>query len=869
MDLQKKILNFITSSGRPATTLEIAKGVGLVTRKEVNPTLYLMQQNGLIVKIQEQPPMWKACQVSSIKSAPIASQFGTSGHGRGLLRSWQPPLAQSHSSRHGGPGKVHTSHGYTLTPTSMSDAPPPDIKKNLLRVMKDCRQPSTALQLGQMVGIKRQGANSLLYAMMKEGLVSKNESKGTPVWELEVQTNSSSSSSSSSNSLSSLQRDQLKKLQFVAQQYEDAPAEDMDVDTTQQINTEVSKLPADDLQGRILQLLHSDPEPKTPLDIALGIGKKSRNEVNPTLHQLQKDGILSCTKGRFPPLWSLISESSNGSNSPSSLMDTNQGGSDLTASSQASLSTGTSAPGMNVTGILTGGFNPMKGPALASVVNDMNRNPISLLTEYCQGKKVELKFVEVREYGPPHRKHFVVAACFGTYRFEAESTNKKEARRMAADLALRAVTDAELQTTTTAVKVFSTPGGVAAAGQSSVTFADKITKLSHDHFQQALQSVATPMPGRKVIACFIMEDTSSDTLQVVSMGSGTRCVEGNKLSLEGHVVNDMHAEVVARRSLRRFFFSQLHKFYSDPNTDYTIFSSDGSGLAMVKDTIKFHLYISTAPCGDGAQFSRGDGYDNQKEPPLDGKHNPTISTKLHGILRTKMEGGEGTIPVENAAPEQTWDGIMRGERLRTMSCSDKVARWNVLGLQGALLSHFMCPVYMSSLTLGSLHHHGHLSRAVCCRFQDIADLPPNFRVNHPTLGRVVGGDDMKRHTDKTNAQSTNWTIGDDSVEVLDGGVGRPVMPGAIKATNAKAVSRIAKLSFYAEFLSLCKVANRPDLADGSDYQEVKSKAADFQRAKVSLYTECQRKGYGVWMRKPQEQEKFDQAAIDRQKGIFV
>ena len=83
-----------------------------------------------------------------------------------------------------------------------------------------------------------------------------------------------------------------------------------------------------------------------------------------------------------------------------------------------------------------------------------------------------------------------------------------------------------------------------------------------------------------------------------------------------------------------------------------------------------------------------------------------LQDSSRGMLRSKIECGMGTVPINPKILIQTWDGVMSGDRLLTMACSDKILRWNVLGIQGALLTHIIKPIYLSSVTVGSKFHPG-------------------------------------------------------------------------------------------------------------------------------------------------------------------
>ncbi|NWW32476.1 DSRAD deaminase, partial [Panurus biarmicus] len=516
----------------------------------------------------------------------------------------------------------------------------------------------------------------------------------------------------------------------------------------------------------------------------------------------------------------------------------------------------------------------VKAKGVGELIKYLNVNPVSGLLEYARSNGFAAEFKLIDQSGPPHDPKFVYQAKVGGRWFPAVTAhNKKQGRQEAADAALRVLIGESEKTermegmSITEVNLLPklwllscdllmtyavvSPSQLPVSGS---TLHDQMAMLSHQRFNTLTARIQHSLLGRKILAAIIMRKGNKGLGVVVSIGTGNRCVKGEELSLKGETVNDCHAEIISRRGFVRFLYSELMKYDpSNPSSvEESIFEQAGGKKLRIKSSVTFHLYVSTAPCGDGALFDKSCSDQANEMGQL--QHQPLFENPKQGKLRTKVENGEGTIPVESSDIVPTWDGIQHGERLRTMSCSDKILRWNVLGLQGALLSHFLEPVYLRSVTLGYLYSQGHLTRAICCRMERDGNtlkekLQAPYHINHPEVGRVSVYDSA-RQTGKTKESSVNWCLADESeVEVLDG------TKGKVDSLKLE-VSRVSKRKMFTLFRQLCAKNNRKDLLSFSVYSDAKEAATAYQAAKQCFFSVLEELGYGSWIRKPQEEENF-------------
>nr|XP_054602485.1 double-stranded RNA-specific editase B2 [Nothobranchius furzeri] len=514
-------------------------------------------------------------------------------------------------------------------------------------------------------------------------------------------------------------------------------------------------------------------------------------------------------------------------------------------------------------------------------------SPVAMLNELRPGLRYLCQVERLR--GRPMRRFIMVVRLEGEV-FEGCGQSKRQAKTQAAAAALQELYNIRLRPE----RMLTGFQGGRTNQQLPQFFAESIHRLVKQKCSQLIDccTSSTSLTPYKMLAGVVMtRGFDLRSARVVSLATGTKCLDLDNLSDLGCPLTDCHAEVLSRRALVRFLYSQLelllryvvpakripgelehlkkvlehsiqeewegigpishtcYKYssvfvgrvmdraagYSHPaeGEEQSIFIPNKScrdGFRL-QEGVLFHMYVSWCPCGDARLNCP---YETRTAYP---------SRRFCCGLRVKVNGGEGTLPISAQRANQSPDGALPGKPPISMSCTDKIAKWSVVGLQGALLSHLVEPVYLYSLTVGTLRHAGHLSRAMAHRLAPVRHVPFPYQRQQLLIGYLSSREVWS--AGKAPEVSLNWSYGDQTLEEISTSTG--------KRRDSGTPSRLCRCSMFTCWLKLQEQLTGAVLdpeASTRTYSASKMSAGRYQRALQQFSSCLQGGGLGTWIRKP-------------------
>jgi tRNA-specific adenosine deaminase 1 len=281
------------------------------------------------------------------------------------------------------------------------------------------------------------------------------------------------------------------------------------------------------------------------------------------------------------------------------------------------------------------------------------------------------------------------------------------------------------------------------------TVAASIAKIALDHYDRILPTKGKPKENEwTVYAALVATSTSSSSNDnrrwVVSCATGTKCTAAR--NDQGCILHDSHAEVLTRRGLVRVLWKEIVQLQKQEQSN-TKSSPSETGTASddnlileaspspststtapnqfrLRSSVRLHLYISDSPCGDASIYALGNNQDGDNdESNNDGKVKDVVQgglqftgAKVIVSTATKVDtaacGGDHQLlegsgvareDIQLLGKLRTKSGrsnLEADRRSTSMSCSDKLARWSVAGLQGTFLSAYIAlPITLSSVVV--------------------------------------------------------------------------------------------------------------------------------------------------------------------------
>ncbi|KAI9168342.1 hypothetical protein H9P43_007731 [Blastocladiella emersonii ATCC 22665] len=380
---------------------------------------------------------------------------------------------------------------------------------------------------------------------------------------------------------------------------------------------------------------------------------------------------------------------------------------------------------------------------------------------------------------------------------------------------------------------------------------DAIAQTVLDRFDRIGYRPAHP-PGSKrrdwTCVAGIVAEVAGQPLTCVAIGTGLKCLNRDSASCE--TVNDSHAEVLCRRAFRRFLLEQVDLLASGKPAKWCQIlepvsseQADEPKRFRIRSDVRLHMYISQAPCGDGSLESLADHVREQGSVDAVSEANRT-EHKRALIHAAAAEGGSAGLVRGRNGFDMV--GVLRTKPGRndavptcSHSCSDKLAQWQCVGLQGALLSILIPdPIVLASVVVGDLFNPTALERALVHRVADhIVQVPAIVS----TRVAFAYSQQWLQSTESVPVvsapHSVAWWLGSDKgAENTVNGRKQGAAPGKDGTFAAKTRSELSMPVWFARWLEVAAKA-RHDTSTWSRYSDAKLAAVQYQAAKAHLRRE--------------------------------